>query len=392
VSNIAQTSPRLLTPGPLAVDPRVKQAMMVDLGSRDRTFRAVTDRLRRGLLALAGGAPDHDVVPIQGSGSFAVEAAINTFLVPGHRVLLIDNGAYSSRLGLLLRRRGIDVGAVAAPVGKAPDLAQVELAARRAPKPTHLAFVQVETTSGILNPYRDLLAIARRHGLISLIDAMSGFGAVPVDAARDGFDILVASGNKALEAPPGIAFAVVRRALLEAPPADPPPSWVLDLADQWRGFREQGEWRCTPPTHVVQAFVKALDLLEAEGGVARRATRFAAVRDRLIDGLAPFGLVPLVAAAERSPVCVAFRAPGLIDDAETFARFHGHLTARGLSIYARFDDGSASFRIGCMGAIEPQTIDDLIAAVAEFAAAAAPARIRTARAFALSPRSEDALP
>ncbi|NBB81981.1 MAG: aminotransferase class V-fold PLP-dependent enzyme, partial [Alphaproteobacteria bacterium] len=298
--------------------------------------------------------------------------AINTFLRPEHhRVLLIANGAYAERMEAMLRRRGIPVSTLRAPVGRRPSTEAVAAAVRREAGLTHLAFVHVETTSGILNPLPEWLALAARHGLGSLVDSMSGFGAVPVDAAAEGVDVLIASGNKALEAPPGVAFAVVRRDRLLAPPADAPVSWVLDLVDQWRCLRDSGEWRATPPTHVVQAFVAALDLLRGEGGVAARARRYAAVRDRLIADLAPFGLVPLVDAAERAPVCVAFQAPGLIDTAATFARFHRHLAAAGLSIYARFHDETRSFRIGCMGAIRDRDLDDLVEAVAGFAADAA---------------------
>jgi 2-aminoethylphosphonate aminotransferase len=356
--------PRLLTPGPLALAPEVKATMQSDLGSRDLAFRQVTRDIRQWIRELADAGPDYSTIPVQGSGTFAIEAALTTFIKDNDKVLVCANGVYGETAAKILRRHRLRHVLLSLPIIEPVAPAEVEaiLAADRAI--THLYVVHCETTSGILNPLPELLSLARRRGLVSIVDAMSAFGGIELDAHRHPFDILISSGNKCLEAPPGIAFAIVRRALL-TPEATVVRTYTLDLYDQWLSFEESGEWRCTPPTHVAQALRAGLVALRQET-VAGRHARYAAIRDRLIGGMQPLGFAPILRSELQSPICVAFRNDALMPDAATFATYYQHLRDAGLLIYARFHEESRSFRIGCIGRIEPAWVDELLEATRSF--------------------------
>ncbi len=357
--------PRLLTPGPLALAPEVKACMQRDLGSRDLAFRQVTRDIRQWIQELAGAGPDHTVVPMQGSGTFVIEAVLTTFVKEGDKVLVCANGVYGETAAKILRRHRLPHAVLSRPITEPVSVAEAEAALAADPGITHLYFVHCETTSGILNPLQELLALARRRGVASIVDSMSAFGAVGVDARAHPFDILISSGNKCIEAPPGIAFAVVRRALL-TPQTTVARTYTLDLFDQWRGFEETGEWRCTPPTHVAQALRAGLIGLRQETVEGRHA-RYAAIRDRMVAGMRPLGVAPILPPRLQSPVCVAFRSDALAPDAAAFDEYYQHLRAARLLIYARFHEESRSFRVGCIGRIEPSWVDELVQATAAFA-------------------------
>jgi 2-aminoethylphosphonate-pyruvate transaminase len=357
--------PRLMTPGPLALAPEVKATMQTDLGSRDYAFREVTRDIRCSIQAIANAGPDYTTVLMQGSGTFAIEAVLSTLVKDTDKVLVCANGVYGETATKILCRHRLPHVVLSCPIDAPVSVEAAEAALRQDPSITHLYFVHCETTSGILNPLEELLALARGRGVTSIVDSMSAFGAIPVDARRHPFDVLISSGNKCLEAPPGIAFAILRRALL-TPENAVARTYTLDLFDQWRSFEESGEWRSTPPTHVAQALRAGLASLRQET-VAGRYARYAAICDRLIAGLRPLGFVPILPPHLQSPICVAFRNDAVVPDTLAFADYYAHLRAARLLIYARFHEASRSFRIGCIGRIEPEWVDELVEATRSFA-------------------------
>jgi 2-aminoethylphosphonate-pyruvate transaminase len=214
----------------------------------------------------------------QGSGTFAVEAALGT-LVPRDGVVLVPQRRVCARILTILGRLGID--AIALPFGEdaAVDAAAVEAVFAREPRITHVALVHLETSAGILNPLDAIAHLCRRHGKRLIVDAMSSFGALPIALADSGIDALISASGKCLEGVPGMGFAIVRRDALDAC-AGNARSLALDLHDQYRYLHQTGQWRFTPPTHVVAALRAALDQYLAEGGqpAAARAMRTTAAR------------------------------------------------------------------------------------------------------------------
>ncbi len=354
-------TPYLLTPGPLTTSDATKAAMARDWGSRDARFIALTARVRDRLVALAGGE-DTSAVLVQGSGTFAVEAMLGTFVARGGRCLVLVNGAYGKRMARICQVIGRDHVVYETADDTPPDPARLDALLAEDETIGHVAAVHCETTSGILNPIEDIAEVCAARGRALLIDAMSSFGALALDLAATPCEAMAASANKCLEGVPGIGVVVARRAALAAAEGNAP-SLSLDLHDQWRGFEATGEWRFTPPTHVMAAFDQALDEHAAEGGVAGRGARYAANCRVLVDGMRALGFETFLPDALQAPIIVTFHAP--TDPRFNFARFYDALAARGFLIYPGKLTAAASFRIGCIGRLDEAVMRDVVGAVAE---------------------------
>jgi 2-aminoethylphosphonate-pyruvate transaminase len=320
--------------------------------------------VRQELAKLASAsAPDaYTAVPVQGSGTFAVEATLGSLVPRGARLLVLANGAYGQRIAQIAAALGIDREVHDSGELAPPDAARLDAALAADPSLSHVAFVHCETTTGMLNPLAELCAATKRHGRTLLVDSMSGFGGIPFDAAELGIDALVASSNKCIQGVPGFGFAIVRRALMEAGPAGAPRSLALDLHDQWREMeRGRGKWRFTSPTHVVRAFHQALAELAEEGGVAARHRRYAENQRRLVEGMERLGFACLLPHRLHSPIITAFRSPDA--PGYEFRRFYQNLKERGFVIYPGKVAGADSFRIGTIGHVFPADIERLLGAV-----------------------------
>lgn len=352
--------PYLLTPGPLTTSASVKRAMLRDWGSRDRDFIALNARVRARLVALAGGADSHVAVPLQGSGTFVVEAMLGTLVAPDGKLLVLVNGAYGQRMVKMAgyHRRQVAVLETAEDQPNDPEALERALAAD--PAISHVAAVQCETTSGILNPIEALAEITARHGRRLLVDAMSAFGALPLDAREVAFDGLAASANKCLEGIPGLGFAIVRRSALEAA-AGHAPALSLDLYDQWRSMEQNGQWRFTPPTHVLAALDQALVEHAAEGGIAGRGARYRENCRILIEGMRALGFSTLLPDHLQAPIIVTFRMPA--DPRFLFDDFYDRLRTKGYVIYPGKLTVAPSFRIGCIGRLGSAEMQGALAAI-----------------------------
>lgn len=352
--------PLLLTPGPLTTSKSVKQAMVHDWGSRDATFIKINKSVLTRLPAILNGADDFVTVPMQGSGTFAVEAMLTTFVPRNGKVLLLINGAYGQRAKKICEIAGRAIAVHETAEDTPPDLAAVETLLKSDKAITHVFTVQCETTSGILNPVEKIAALAQRHGKRLLVDAMSAFGALPLDAKRVTFDALAASSNKCLEGVPGLGFVIARTAALEKTKGIAT-TLVLDLHDQWANFVKTGQYRFTPPIHVIVAFHQALDEFDAEGGVAGRGGRYAENCRILIDGMRALGFEPLLPDNLQAPIIVTFRMP--TDKNFVFQTFYDRLKDRGYVIYPGKLTVAESFRIGCIGRLYPEQMRGALAAI-----------------------------
>jgi 2-aminoethylphosphonate-pyruvate transaminase len=364
--NRVPPDPVLLTPGPVTTSAAIKAAMLRDRGSRDGEFIEMTRRLRRRLTTLAGGDATHVCVPLQGSGTFAVEATIGTLLPPTGKLLVLINGAYGRRMATIAGVLGRRVVALQWPEVEPIATGRLEEALLADRGITHVAVVHCETTTGILNPIEEVARICARHTLPLIIDAMSAFGALPLDARQTPFAAVVAGGNKCLEGVPGVAFAIVERTVLERASGNAP-SLSLDLFDQWRAFEADGQWRFTPPTHVVAALDRALDEHAAEGGVAGRGARYRRNLELLVAGMTQLGFAPLLPASLQSPIIVTFRMPA--DPRFVFDDFYGRLRRRGFVIYPGKLTTMDSFRIACIGRIDEEIMRRALVAIADTMAA-----------------------
>jgi 2-aminoethylphosphonate-pyruvate transaminase len=353
----------LLTPGPLTTAPTTREAMLRDWGSRDGAFIEMTARVRARLAALANGSEIHVCVPVQGSGTFAVEATIGT-LVPRDRgrALVLVNGAYGKRIVRICQIIGRSH--IVHETAEDTPPAAGDVAARLADDATitHVVLVHCETTSGLLNPLAEIAAVTRTAGRKLIVDAMSSFGALPLDLSDITAEAVVASANKCLEGAPGLGFAIIEKQALAAA-AGNAHALSLDLADQHAYFERTGQWRFTPPTHVLAALDAALDAHEAEGGVAARGARYTANCRVLVDGLRALGFETFLPDALQAPIIVTVRMP--VDPKFDFQALYDRLNRQGIVLYPGAVTQEKSFRIGCIGQVFEDDMRRTLAAIAD---------------------------
>ena len=352
----------LLTPGPLTTTLRTKLAMLRDWGSWDADFIALTAGLRRDLLAIAHAEASHTVVPLQGSGTFAVEAAVATVVPRDGHILVLDNGAYCKRMGrlatLMGRRTTLLPHAEDAPV----SAEVLEARLREDASISHVGLIHCETGTGVRNPLAEVAEICARHGKGLIIDAMSSFGALPIDARALRFDALVAASGKCLEGVPGMGFVLVRKEVL-AGCAGRSHSLAMDLYDQHAYMEQTGQWRFTPPTHVVAALAEAVAQFVDEGGQAARLARYTENCATLVDGMRALGFEPFLRGALQAPIIVTFHAPAV--PGYDFKAFYAVAKRRGFILYPGKLTQLETFRIGCIGAIGRNEMEQAVHAVGE---------------------------
>ncbi len=352
--------PYLLTPGPLTTSPTVKQAMLHDYGSRDQTFIDTNASMLDRLVNIVNGAGTHVSVPLQGSGTFSVEAMIGCFVPPDGKLLILINGAYGHRIAKICnyykREYLIQESAEDTPV----DVDVLDAALESDSSISHVVVVFCETTSGILNPLQAVADTVARHQRALLIDAMSAFGALPLDAKEITFDAVVASSNKCLEGAPGMGFCIARESALQQTRGNSP-SLSLDLYDQWQAMKKNKQWRFTPPTHVLLAFDQALNEFDEEGGVAGRGGRYRENCDLLVAGMRQLGFETLLPDALQAPIIITFHMPK--NPEFDFNTFYDGLKDRGYVIYPGKLTVADSFRMGCIGRLGIEQMQGALDAV-----------------------------
>ena len=354
------TEPYLLTPGPLTTSLRTKQSMLRDWGSWDVDFNRITGRIRERLLQIVHGSGTHECVPLQGSGTFSVEAAIGTLVARSGHVLVPQNGAYCQRIAKICRVLGRPLTTLDYREDTQVSAQDIERALAADPSITHVALVHCETSTGILNPLHEISQVVARAGKGLIVDAMSSFGALEIDARRTPFDAVVAASGKCLEGPPGMGFVIVRRAALERCEGNCH-SLAMDLYDQWIYMQKTTQWRYTPPTHVVAAFDSAIAQYLEEGGLPARGARYAANCRALIEGMAKLGLRSFLPAAIQAPIIVTFHAPDTPRYA--FKAFYDAVKAQGYVLYPGKLTTQETFRVGCMGQLGERGIAGAVEAV-----------------------------
>jgi 2-aminoethylphosphonate-pyruvate transaminase len=353
----------LLIPGPVSTRSEVRQALTQDIAPWDNDFRAFLVRLRSRILTLAGGTPEqHACLPLQGCGHFIMEAALRSFLPPGGRILIPASGAYADRMIRLAREAGRVPVPLPLGLTDATDPQQVASALAADPTLTHVGMVYSETGSGVIHDVQAVGAVVRAAGRRMIIDAVSAFGALPLDvSAMPEVDAAVFTTNKCLEALPGIAFAVARiDRLLEC--AGQAGSWSFDLSSVYDHALRAGwgSFRFTPPAQILAALDVALDFLDIEGQSARLA-RYTTNMRTLYDGVCELGLTPWLPAPRQGPVIINVHAPA--DPAWDLQAFVDALKRREILISNFYNTPTPTFRVGCIGAITPDDMKGVVQAM-----------------------------
>lgn len=361
---------KLLIPGPVTTRPEVRAAMAEDIAPWDNDFRPVLAEVQARLLPIAGGIPGtHAAMVLQGCGHFITEAALRSYMAPiGHpkpgRILIPAIGAYADRMKRLATEAGRDVVSLALPDQVPADPAAIAAALAADPSITHVGAVYSETGTGVIHDVAALGAVVREAGRRMIVDAVSAFGALPFDlSAQPEVDAVVFTSNKCFEGLPGLGFAICRLDGLEANKGNAG-SWSFDLYSiHEMNLRSPGSFRFTPPVQVLSAFRVALDIYEAEGGRPARQARYQANVDALYTGIQRLGLSPYVPREHQGPVVMNTHAPA--DPAWNLQTFVDGLKRRGFLISNFYNTPTPSFRVGCIGAITPEDMNQFVAAIDE---------------------------
>jgi len=354
----------LFTPGPLTTSFTVKQALTRDWGSRDTAFQRVIREVRSGLLELAGVSPaEYTTIPIQGSGTFGLEAVLCSAVNKKKGVLVIANGAYGMRQTFITKAHGIPTVLYECADYEAPDLAAIEkLLQTTARDVSHVSVVHSETTSGIVNDITAIGQLAKKYEKRFMVDAMSSFGAYEIDFHAAQIDFLVSSANKCIEGVPGFSFVISRIDALNEAKGNSS-SLSLDLHAQCAGLDANGQFRFTPPTHTLCAFRQAMEELKIEGGVKARGMRYRENQQRLMRGLAPLGFELYLPSERQGYIISSYHWPK--DKNWNFETFYNKLNDRGYVIYPGKVSNADCFRIGHIGRIFPEDTDGLVAAITD---------------------------
>ncbi len=360
--DLTTRDPILLTPGPLTTSRRTKEAMLRDWGSWDVDFNRITGRIREHLVRIVHGQGTHECVPLQGSGTFAVEAAIGTVVPKDGHLLVPVNGAYCQRIAKICKTLGRRLSTIDYAESAQVRAEDVELRLARDPSITQVALVHCETGTGILNPLEEVARVVAGHGKGLIVDAMSSFGAIDIDVQKHPIDTVIGASGKCLEGVPGMGFIVIRRAVLEKCEGNSH-SLAMDLHDQWVYMARTTQWRFTPPTHVVAALDEALRQFEEEGGQSARGARYTRNCEQLVSGMRSLGFQTFLPRALQAPIIVTFHAPA--DPAYEFKRFYDEVKQRGYILYPGKLTEVETFRVGCIGQVGEAGMGRAVAAIAD---------------------------
>lgn len=351
---------KLLTPGPLTTSEGVRKAMLVDRCTWDDDYKAITQKIRKDLLKIAGVKEDlYTVVLLQGSGSFGVEATLNTSIGEEDTCLFIVNGAYGQRMVEMAEKMKMNHHVYACPYDQVASGDAIRTILDENKEISHIAMVHCETTTGMLNPLEEIADICKRHDKVFILDAMSSFGGIDLDVKTLGVDYLVSSANKCIQGVPGFSFVIVKKDVLKRCEGNAK-SLVMDLYDQWMPMDIDGKWRYTSPTHVVAAFSKALDELEEEGGVKGRQGRYINNNQVLIQGMKELGFMPYVTPSRQSPIITTFLYP---NEGFDFSDFYRYVKSNGYILYPGKLTDENTFRVGNIGDIYPRDMETLVSIV-----------------------------
>ena len=336
--------------------------MMTDWCTWDEDYNVhIVEEIRKGLVQLATRKTDeYTSILMQGSGTYCVEATLGSVITPKHKLLILSNGAYGDRMGNIAEYHGMNYDMLAFDETEQVSVEYVDDYLAHNAEITHVAVVHCETTTGILNPLKEIAHMVKMHGKKLIVDAMSSFGGVPLDVEELGIDFMISSANKCIQGVPGFGFIIARKSELQYCKGVSK-SLSLDIYDQWDAMEKGHIKRRSPsPTHVVRAFKQAMDELAAEGGVEARHARYCRNHDVLVEGMRSLGFKTLLKDEVQSPVITSFLYP---DKEFDFKEFYHQLKEKGFVIYPGKISQADTFRIGNIGDVFPEDFSRLIEAI-----------------------------
>lgn len=354
----------LLNPGPATTTDTVKMAQVVpDICPREKEFGSMMKQMREDLVRIVHGDLDkYTAVLFCGSGTINIDVCINSLLPADKKVLIINNGAYSTRAAEVCEYYNLPFIDLKFPVDELPDLNKIEQVLKENPQIALVHTTHNETGTGILNPIREIGALVHKYGAVFTVDTTSTYAMRPIDIEKDNIDFCMASAQKGLMAMTGLSFVVGNRQIIEQSAAYPKRSYYCNLYLQYHFFETTGEMHFTPPVQTIYATRQALDEYFAEGEAAKWQ-RHLSVFEAIHTGLEKLGFQDLIQRELQAGLVVSVRYP---DDANwDFEKVHDYCYERGFTIYPGKVSGQNTFRLCALGAITAKDIEDFFVVLEE---------------------------
>ena len=344
----------LLNPGPATTTDTVKMAQIVpDICPRERAFGQLMRELGTDLLKVVhANAADWATVLFCGSGTLCIDACVSSLVPAGKKLLIVNNGAYSARAAEIARAYSVPHINLTFPADGLPDLDAVESTLAENPDIAAVYTTHQETGTGILNPVREIGALAHAHGAVMIADTISTYAMIPFSADEMNIDVCMSSAQKGIQGMTGLSFVIAKKSLLAAAKDYPVRSYYTNLVMQYEGFEETGEMRFTPPVQTVYAAKRALAEYFAEGE-AKKWARHTRTINAIHEGIARLGLTETIPRAIQSGLVVAVNYPSADFD---FTRVHDYCYERGYTIYPGKMQTASTFRLCALGAIDAPDI------------------------------------
>ena len=346
----------LLNPGPATTTDTVKMAQVVpDICPREKEFAGLMDGLRKNLLGIVHADDDYTSVLFTGSGTINIDICLNSLLPAGKKVLIVNNGAYSSRAVEVCQYYGLPHINFESSVFELPDLNEVEECLEANPEIALVYTTHHETGTGILNPIREIGAIAHKHGACFVVDTTSSLAMIPIDVKADNIDFCMASAQKGIMAMSGLSFIIGRKDMIEASKEYPKRSYYCNLYLQYAYFEKTGEMHFTPPVQTIYAAIQGLKEYYQEGEIPKWHRHLRANK-AIHEGLAKLGLKEAIRPELQSGLVVSVLYPD--SPYWDFEKVHDYCYERGFTIYPGKISTTNTFRLCSLGAIDENDIQD----------------------------------
>lgn len=347
----------LLNPGPSTTTDTVKYAQVVpDICPREKEFGGLMKSLREDLVKIVhGDLEKYTSVLFCGSGTINIDVAINSLLPDGKKVLVVNNGAYSTRAVEICQYYGLPHIDLQFPVDQRPDLAVIEQTLKDNPDIALVHITHNETGTGILNPIREIGALAHKYDAVFTVDTTSTYAMRPINIEEENIDFCMASAQKGLMAFTGLSFIVGNRSIIEKSASYPKRSYYCNLYLQYEFFEKTGEMHFTPPVQTIYATIQALKEYWAEGEEAKWA-RHTRVFNAINEGLDELGFRQVIKPEWRTGLVSSAIYPD--DPNWSFEKVHDYCYERGFTIYPGKISTTNTFRLCALGAIDEADIKD----------------------------------
>lgn len=344
----------LLNPGPSTTTNTVKMAQVVpDICPREKEFRSIMAPMRKDLVKIVHGGDDYTSVLFCGSGTICIDITLNSLLDAGKKALVINNGSYSQRAVDVLNYYGLPVIDLQQPINTTPDLSVIEETLKNNTDVGYVYMTHHETGSGLLNPIREVGALAHKYNAFFITDTTSSYAMIPINVYDDNVDFCMASAQKGIMGMTGLSYVIGKKSIIEDSKNFPKRSYYCNLYLQYEFFEKTGEMHFTPPVQTIYAAKQALIEYFAEGEEAKWA-RHQRVMKAIQDGEEKLGLKEILERSVQSGLVSAVKYPD--DENWSFDKIHDYCYERGFTIYPGKIEKQGTFRLCALGAIDEEDI------------------------------------